>query len=124
MTNEELYQIAKDASYKTYSPYSKFAVGAAILTYDEQIFIGTNIENASYSITQCAERVAIGNLIMSGGKNIKAIAIYADVESIPPCGACRQALIEFNDNIDVIFKLNGEVVCKKITELLPYKFIF
>ena len=92
MTNEELYQIAKDASYKTYSPYSKFAVGAAILTYDEQIFIGTNIENASYSITQCAERVASSNLIMSGGKNIKAIAIYADVESIPPCGACQQSI--------------------------------
>lgn len=120
----KLFKKAKTASEKTYSPFSKFAVGAAVLTKDGKIYTGVNIENASYSLTLCAERVAFGNAIAAGYKDIKAIAIYAPVDSIPPCGACRQFMIEFGDNIVVIFSHEGQIIQKTISELLPYKFSF
>lgn len=119
-----LYDAAKRAAEVTYSPYSKFPVGAAILTSCEQIFTGTNIENASYGLTICAERIALGNAISAGYKGIKAIAIYAPVMTAPPCGACRQFIIEFGNDIEVVFRYKGEIIVKTIGELLPYKFEF
>jgi len=120
----KLYTKAKAASEKTYSLYSNFPVSAAVLTKNGKIFTGVNIENASYSITLCAERVAFSNAIAAGHKDIKAIAIYASVNSIPPCGACRQFMIEFGEDIIVIFKYNGEIIQKLVSEILPYKFSF
>ena len=124
MTNEELYQIAKDVNDNTYSPYSKFAVSCAVLTDEGEIFTGVNVENASYGLTICAERTAIGAAVSAGYKKFKSIAIYVPAKTAPPCGACRQFIIEFGSDIDIIFKFNEEVVCRKISELLPYKFEF
>jgi len=119
-----LYEKAKKAAEQSYSPYSNFKVGCCVLMSDGDTYIGTNVENASYGLAICGERVAIVNAISSGNKNVVAIAIYAPVESAPPCGACRQFIIEFGDDIDVIFRFEGEIIVKKIAELLPYKFVF
>lgn len=132
MTNQELYLQAKEAAGDSYSPYSDFRVGAAVLSKQSGLFYGTNVENAAYGSTICAERSAITNAVSSGHKTIDKIAIYAErkfvsggvreVDSIPPCGACRQFMAEFGDDIKVIFKFNGELVEKTIDELLPYRF--
>ena len=113
---------AKQACGRTYSPYSEFAVGAAVLTFDGKIYTGSNIENASYSLTICAERVAVGNAFSSGQTKIKAIAVWSDTNSISPCGACRQFLIEFGKDIVIIFLHNQEIIQKTIDELLPFGF--
>ncbi len=125
LTNTEanaLMDKAIEINKNSYCVYSKFSVSAAILTLSDKIFTGINIENASYGGTICAERIAIGNMISSGNKDIRAIAIYAEADSVPPCGMCRQFIIEFGENIIIIFKYKGEIIQKYITELLPYKF--
>lgn len=118
----QLFEAAKTAFENSYAPYSKFPVGAAVLTKDGQIFPGANIENASFGLTICAERVALGNAIANGNVEIEAIAVYAPVDTISPCGACRQFIIEFGKDIIVIFKLDQKIVQKKISELLPFEF--
>ena len=90
----ELFQNAKAASVKTYSPYSEFPVGAAVLTGDGSIFLGTNVENASFGLTICAERVAICNAVTSGKSDIVAVAIHAKKADVTPCGACRQFIAD------------------------------
>ena len=120
-----LIQQANKAKEKSYSPYSKFRVGAALLTDDKKIYTGTNIESASYSLTICAERVAIFEAVAKGEKNFKAIAITSDMNDfITPCGACRQVLAEFCDEeLDVIMtNKNLESKIVKLKELLPYSF--
>lgn len=118
----KLYEAAKSAAENTYSPYSNFPVGAAVLTIDGKLFLGTNIENASYSVTICAERIALGYAISSGNTQIKAIAVYSSTDSISPCGTCRQFIIEFGENIIIIFRHNKKLIQKTIHELLPYGF--
>lgn len=118
----ELMSKAQKASKCTYSPYSSFAVGAAILTKNGNVYLGTNIENISYTGTVHAEKVAIGNAQMSNDTNYIAIAVYADIDSISPCGDCRQFLIEFKQNMVVVFKENGKIIQKFLSELLPYHF--
>lgn len=118
----ELMDKAKQAAEHTYSPYSSFAVGAAILTKKGNIYLGTNIENISYTGTVHAEKVAIGNAQMANDTDYKAIAVYADVDNISPCGDCRQFLIEFKQNIIIVFKSKGNIIQKFLTELLPYHF--
>jgi cytidine deaminase len=119
---EELMDKAKYASECTYSPYSKFAVGAAILTESGNVYLGTNIENISYTGTVHAEKIAVGNAQMSKDTEFKAIAVYANVGDISPCGDCRQFLVEFKKNIIVIFKHEGNIIQKKLSDLLPYHF--
>lgn len=125
LTHEQLdtlYTYAQLAAAFTYSPYSHFAVGAAVLTANGSIFTGTNIENASYGLTICAERVALGNAISNGHTTFKAIAVHSPVKDITPCGACRQFIVEFGNKIIVIFKQDGVLVTKTIAELLPDSF--
>lgn len=120
-----LIQQANKAKEKSYSPYSKFRVGAALLTDNKKIYTGTNIESASYSLTICAERVAIFEAVAKGEKNFKAIAITSDMNDfITPCGACRQVLAEFCDEeLDVIMtNKNLESKIVKLKDLLPYSF--
>lgn len=117
-----LYEEAKIASLKTYSPYSHFPVGAALLTTDGKIFTATNVENASYSVTICAERIALGYAVASGDTNIKAIAVYSNTDSVSPCGACRQFIIEFGEDIIIIFRHEQKLIQKTIGELLPFGF--
>ena len=119
---DQLFEAAKKAAEHTYSPYSGFPVGAAVLTHSGQLFMGTNVENASYSITICAERIALGYAIAAGITDVKAIAVYTDTDSISPCGACRQFIIEFGEDIVIIFMHEKKLLQKTIKELLPYGF--
>ena len=99
----ELIEAAQKAKLNAHSPFSKFRVGAALLAEDGTIFTGCNIENSSYGLTICAERVAIFNAISSGVSKFKAIAVVSDdVGLISPCGACRQVLLELAGDIDFI----------------------
>ena len=118
---KDLFDRAKEASNNSYSPYSNFSVGAALITFDGQFYKGTDIENIAYTGTH-AERVAIGNAIVNGKRNFKAISVYADVDTITPCGDCLQAIMEFGENIIVVFKFEGKLIQKKVGELLPFGF--
>ncbi len=111
---------AKIAREKAYAPYSNFKVGAAVLTNNGKIFSGCNIENSSYGLSICAERAAIFNAVSSGYKEFTKIAVVTDSEPpASPCGACRQVIFEFGDDIEVIMaNLKGEIKIEKISELL------
>lgn len=127
MKNKEKYfqllQIAKKYIKNSYSPYSKFKVSAAVLCDDDKVFCGTNVENASYGLSMCAERVAIFSAIANGAKKIKAVAIYTQKGDTTPCGACRQVIAEFSGNADIIYnKKNNSIKIEKISSLLPKTF--
>lgn len=103
MKYEALLQEAKKAKENAYVPYSKFRVGAALLGKSGKVYHGCNIENAAYSVTCCAERVALFKAVSSGEKVFEAIAVTSDSDMITtPCGVCRQALAEFGLDMDVI----------------------
>ncbi|MDF1612504.1 MAG: cytidine deaminase [Stygiobacter sp.] len=125
MTKKELISLAIKSKEKAIPTYSNFRVGAALLTKENKVITGANIENASYGLTLCAERLAIFTALHNGERNFKAIAIAADSkEYISPCGACRQIMMEFcGPNLDVIM-INSEGKHKtiKMKELLPYSF--
>lgn len=121
---KRLIDIATEARDKSYSPYSGFPIGAALLTNDGEVFTGTNVENASYGLTNCAERTAIFKAVSEGYREYEAIAIVADTERpVPPCGSCRQVLQEFGKDIIVIMaNLKGEHLQYTISDLLPGAF--
>ncbi len=105
-----------------YAPYSGFKVGAAILSGGGEIYTGCNIENASYGLSICAERTALFNAVSKGHKDFTAIAIAAS-EGVSPCGACRQVLVEFSPEADVITpNQEGSLDIIKVRELLPAAF--
>lgn len=127
MTKEELVCKAIEARGLSYSPYSKFAVGAAILTSDGEVYLGTNIENASYGLAMCAERNALYNAYCHGvaQEDIEALAIVADTKlPVSPCGACRQVISELFPSDKPIFlaNLKGDIKETSVEELLPYSF--
>ena len=127
MTKEDLVYEAIEARDLSYSPYSKFAVGAALLTKDGEIYRGANIENASFSLTMCAERNAIFNAYCHGvtQDDIEALAIVADSElPVSPCGSCRQVLSELfpHDKKIYLANLRGDIKETTVDELLPYSF--
>lgn len=117
---DKLIKEAKKAREKAYAPYSNFKVGAAVLTHDGKIFSGCNIENSSYGLSICAERAAIFNAVSSGYREFTKIAVVTDSEPpSSPCGACRQVIFEFGDDMEVIMSnLKGDVKIIKIDELL------
>ncbi len=121
---EKLIKEAEKARKKAYTPYSKFKVGAAVLCDDGKIFSGCNIENASFGLSICAERVAFFKAISEGSTKIKAIAVIGNTNKpCSPCGACRQVISEFGEDIPLIMtNLKGDVMIKKIKELLPEAF--
>lgn len=121
---KKLITEAEKARKRAYAPYSKFKVGAAVLSADGKIFTGCNIENASFGLALCAERVAIFKAISEGSTKFKAIAIIGDTDKpCSPCGACRQVISEFGEDIPLIMaNLKGDVKIKKIKELLPEAF--
>ncbi|HTK83302.1 MAG TPA: cytidine deaminase [Bacteroidota bacterium] len=122
--HKQLKDKARSAKKRSYSPYSKFRVGAALLDSAGRIFTGANIENSSFSLTICAERVALFKALSEGSKKFKAIAITSDSESfIPPCGACRQVLFELAGNIEVLLvDKRGRTMHTKVGTLLPLPF--
>jgi cytidine deaminase len=125
MEDKQLVAEALAARKRAYVPYSKFKVGAALLSDDHCIYHGCNIENASYGLTNCAERTAVFKAVSEGVSKIKALAVVGDtIEPISPCGACRQVIAEFCD-VDtkiILANLNGNYVVKTIDELLPRYF--
>lgn len=116
---------AIEASKNAYCPYSKFPVGACVLTDNDKIYTGCNFENSSFGLTICAERNAVGSAVVDGEHKVKAVAIYSpNMEDCYPCGACRQVLHEFKsaNGMDVITLRGGELSVCPIEELLPKGF--
>jgi cytidine deaminase len=125
MNTEQLINEAKEAREKAYVPYSKFKVGAALLTKDGKVYHGCNIENAAYSMCNCAERTALFKAYSEGDKDYSMIAVVADTtRPVPPCGACRQVISELcaKDMRVVLTNLNGDVEELTVAELLPGAF--
>lgn len=113
-----LMSLARAARADSYSPYSRFAVGAALLTKSGKVYTGANIENGAYPSSMCAERVAVFKAVNDGERELLAIAVTAT-----PCGACRQVLSEFSDgSLEIITEDMGEVATHRLDELLPYSF--
>lgn len=130
MEMTELYRAALEAREHSYSPYSGFAVGAALLTQSGRIYRGANIENAGYSGTVCAERTAVFKAVSEGEREFTAIAVAGGKAGAPPesfcapCGVCRQVLTEFCDGDFIIYfvKSESEVEKHSLRELFPFPF--
>ena len=127
MNAQVLLDTARDAAQKAYAPYSKYKVGAALLCADGATFTGCNIENASYGLTNCAERTAVFTAIASGRRDFVAMAIVAEGESPPyPCGACRQVLSEFCRSGMPVYVAQAAALdsfeVSSLGDLLPYMF--
>src|SRR5215510_6909388 len=124
-SDEDLIQLAKTARQHAHAPYSTFYVGAALLASDGRVFTGCNVENSTYGLSMCAERVAIFKAISEGEREILKVAVVtAHDEIAPPCGCCRQLIWEFSgDTTEVILaNLSGDVRRYRIQELLPEAF--
>ena len=124
---KNLFEQAKKIRENAYAPYSKFKVGAALLTENGNVYTGVNVENVSFGLTICAERNAIFSAVANGEKKFKAIAVVIDSgdDLAIPCGACRQVIYEFGKDIDVIMaNASGKYEINKISELLPKAFSF
>ena len=122
---EALRQQARDAARNAYAPYSRFAVGAAVLTDKGEIYSGANIENASFGLSICAERNAIFHAVARGARKIVAVAVYTKTpQATTPCGACRQVLAEFGRDALVICFTDIEAAEQRhsLAELLPRPF--
>lgn len=121
---QPLIDAALNVRKHAYAPYSKFLVGAAVLTEDGTIFTGTNVENASYGLTICAERIAAGAAVAAGHRMITAVAVSTEAAA-SPCGACRQFLAEFGGNMKV-FQVNADnpahIIETSLDVLLPEQF--
>ncbi|MDF2635171.1 MAG: cytidine deaminase [Pelosinus sp.] len=120
---KKLIEAAKAGREYAYTPYSNFKVGAAVLTKSGGIYAGCNIENASYGLSNCAERTAIFKAVSEGNLELVAIAIVADTKKpVAPCGACRQVMSEFGISKVIMSNLQGEEHIVTLEELLPYSF--
>jgi cytidine deaminase len=121
MTDEQLIAAAISTRQRAYAPYSKFLVGAALLTEDGQVFTGCNVENISYGLSLCAERSAVVSAIAAGVTSFIALAVVADTTNpISPCGACRQVLAEFTPSLRIVSSnLQGQFETFSLQNLLP-----
>ncbi len=118
----QLIEKASEAKSKAYAPYSRFPVGAAILAEDGRVFTGCNVENASFGLTVCAERNAVAAAVLAGARPV-AVAIVGNQHNLLPCGACRQVLAEFNQDLLVVTqKTNAETEVRSLRQLLPAAF--
>lgn len=129
MTEEQLEQLvaaAREVRTHAYAPASKFLVGAALLSDGGDVFVGCNVENASYGLTICAERAAVCAAVAAGARRIVAAAIVTGMaEPARPCGACRQVLAEFGADMQIVLAGSGDqVVATSLGRLLPEPFTF
>lgn len=124
VSRDDLLEAARQVMEQAHSPYSGVCVGAAILDDQGRVFTGCNVENASYGLTICAERMAVGQAVAAGSKTWVAVAIATNrARSLPPCGACRQVLMEFAPTLPVVSTgTSGEPVEWTLDELLPHAF--
>jgi cytidine deaminase len=123
-SEQSLIHAAKAARENAHAPFSGFRVGAAVRTKSGRIYTGCNVENASYGLTICAERVAIFKAISEGDRGFDAIAVVTDTDNLtPPCGACRQIIWEFCGDVPVILSnLNDKIERESSGRLLPHPF--
>ena len=121
MYDSKLIKKAREARKKAYAPYSGYKVGSALLGKSGKIYTGCNVENASFGVSCCAERVALFKAVSEGEKRFDAIAVIANSEEpCYPCGICRQALLEFSSNMTVYMcNTHGKVETAKLKDLLP-----
>ncbi len=130
-----LLRAARAAEYRAYAPYSQFKVGAAVLTASGRIFSGGNVENSSYGLTVCAERIAVFKAVLAGQREIKAVAVFAESPNsqlatrnsqlaslTPPCGACLQVINEFSENPEIVLANGRSTKTYRLRELLPLGF--
>ena len=130
ITPEDLLNKAREAANRAYVPYSRYHVGAALLFANDEIILSCNVENASYGITICAERAGVVIMVSQGKRNPLAIAVVGSHEDsddyfkieCPPCGACRQALMEFNKNMLVVMASKDGAKVYELKKLLPHCF--
>ena len=128
MTKEQLASLAKDTMEQAYSPYSNYKVGAALLCKDGCVYTGCNVENASFSATNCAERTAFFKAVSEGKREFSAIAICGGKDGVieglfPPCGVCRQVMREFcDDNFEIHLLAKEGIETYTLGELLPVSF--
>ncbi|MBE6538058.1 MAG: cytidine deaminase [Ruminococcaceae bacterium] len=129
MTDRELMIMAEDARKRSYSPYSGFAVGAALLTQEGKVYTGCNIENASFSPTCCAERVAFFTAVSAGERKFEKIAIVGGKANVslsapcPPCGVCRQVMSEFCDgDFTLLLGTPDDIHSYTLADILPLSF--
>ena len=128
MTPEKLVELSKEAMQRVYAPYSGYQVGAALLCADGNVYLGCNIENASYTPTVCGERTAIFKAVSEGKREFTAIAICGGKNGVitgafPPCGVCRQVMREFCDDDFTVYLVNAEGFdTVTLADLLPYSF--
>ena len=120
----KLIAAAKAAQRNAHAPYSKFRVGAALLTKSGKVYTGVNVENASYGLTNCAERVAVGKAVSEGHRKFHAIAVVAPSAALSPCGACRQVLSEFGECVVICADSRNtrRLRIHLLSELLPHSF--
>jgi cytidine deaminase len=120
----QLIEAARAARLHAHAPFSRFLVGAALEAADGRVFTGCNVENATYGLTVCAERVAVFKAVSEGCRSFTRIAVVADTEEpTPPCGACRQILWEFGGDLEVVLaNLAAEKARLRMRDLLPYPF--
>ncbi len=120
--DQTLIAAARQVYQSAYAPYSGFSVGAALRTHSGRVFTGCNVENASYGLTICAERVAVAKAVSEGERDFETIAVVSR-GGVTPCGACRQVLAEFNPDLRVIVTdLEGNAREFRLAELLPEAF--
>ncbi len=118
---DQLIAAARKVREAAYAPYSKFKVGAALQAEDQRIFVGCNVENLSFGLTMCAERVAVGRAIADGARSFSRLVVVADTDRpVSPCGACRQVLAEFGPDLVIhLCTLTGVQEEFRLTDLLP-----
>lgn len=122
MNHNDLIAKAMKAREQAYAPYSHFTVGAALLARSGRVYTGCNVENASYGLSVCAERVAVFKAVSEGERDFEALAVVTE-KGVTPCGACRQVLMEFGDDIQVIVAdVTGRYQVLSLQELLPEAF--
>lgn len=119
-----LIETAKKARLNAFAPYSRFKVGAAVISKNGKIYSGCNVENASYGLTVCAERNAVAAMAAAGEREIDAVAVVTDLKRpASPCGACRQVIAEFGPGANIVTaNLKGSVQIKTLSALLPFRF--
>ena len=123
MKYRELFRTAKEMTEHAYAPYSRFKVGAALLTSTGEVFTGVNVENSSFGATICAERTAFVKAVSEGFREFEAIAVATSDGEAYPCGICRQFMFEFGDNLKVITGEDEDHLhVTEITEILPEGF--
>lgn len=122
--HQHLLQAALAARNNAHAPYSEFLVGAALEDFDGRIHTGCNVENASYGLTVCAERVAVAKAVSEGARSFRRLAVAADTFPLtPPCGACRQVLSEFCEDLEILLvNPSGQTDSVRLKDLLPRAF--